>query len=55
MIQLNITLESEEIQDIVENSGANDLAKQISTHIFNQLMEKERDTYIQADPYVRDE
>ena len=51
MTQINFTLDSEQIQDIISNSGANDLAKQMLTTIFNQLMEKERDAYINADNY----
>ncbi|WP_415540425.1 transposase, partial [Erysipelothrix anatis] len=39
----------------MENSGANDLAKQMLTVLFNQLMEKQRDEYIQVDPYSRDD
>ena len=53
MTQINFTLDSEQIQDIISNSGANDLAKQMLTTIFNQLMEKERDEYINADNYSR--
>ena len=53
MTQINFTLDSEQIQDIISNSGANDLAKQMLTTIFNQLMEKERDAYINADNYSR--
>ena len=29
MTQINFTLDSEQIQDIISNSGANDLAKQM--------------------------
>ena len=53
MTQINFTLDSEQIQDIISNSGANDLAKQMLATIFNQLMEKERDEYINADSYSR--
>lgn len=53
MTRLNFTLESNDIQAIIDNSGANDLAKQMLTTLFNQLMEKQRDDYIQADAYVR--
>ena len=41
MTQINFTLDSEQIQGIISsNSGANNLAKQMLTTIFNQLMEK---------------
>lgn len=39
MTQLNITLDSTNIQDIIDQSGATDLAKQMLTLLFNQLME----------------
>lgn len=55
MTQINLNLNAEQIQDIISNSGANDLAKQMLTTIFNQLMEKERDEYISVDAYSRDE
>ena len=53
MTQINFTLDLEQIQDIISNSGANDLANQMLATIFNQLMEKERDEYINADSYSR--
>lgn len=55
MTQINLNLNMEQIQDIISNSGANSLAKQMLTTIFNQLMEKERDDYIQVDTYSREE
>ena len=55
MTQINLNLNAEQIRDIISNSGANDLAKQMLTTIFNQLMEKERDEYISVDAYSRDE
>lgn len=39
MTQINFTLGHDEIQELIENSGANDLAKIMLTTIFNQLME----------------
>lgn len=45
MTQINLNLNAEQIQDIISNSGANDLAKQMSATIFNQLMEKDRDDF----------
>ena len=55
MTQINLNLNMEQIQDIISNSGANSLAKQMLTTILNQLMEKERDDYIQVDTYSREE
>ena len=55
MTQINFTLDTNQIQELIENSGANDLAKQMLTVLFNQLMEKQRDEYIQVDPYSRDD
>lgn len=55
MTQINLNLNTEQIQDIISNSGANDLAKQMLTTIFNQLMEKERDEYIHVDAYSRED
>lgn len=53
MIQFNFTLDLEEIQALINNSGANDLAKQMLTTIFNQLMEKQRSDYINVEEYSR--
>ena len=55
MTQINFTLELEQVQELIEKSGANDLAKQMLTTIFNQLMDKQRDEYVQVGEYVRDE
>jgi putative transposase len=55
MTQINLNLNTQQIQDIISNSGANDLAKQMLTTIFNQLMEKERDEYIHVDAYSRED
>ena len=43
MTQVTITLDATNIQDIIDQSGKNDLAKQMLTPLFNQLMEKQRD------------
>ena len=48
MAQVNFTLKMEDIQAIIEKSGANDLSKQLLTTILNQLMENQRDEYIQG-------
>ena len=55
MTQFNFTLDLEEIQALINNSGANDLAKQMLTTIFNQLMEKQRTDYINVEEYSRDD
>lgn len=53
MTQIHFTLESEDIQKIIAESGADQTAKAVLTIFFNQLMEKQRDDYIQADSYER--
>lgn len=55
MAQINFTLKMEDIQAIIEKSGADELSKQLLTTILNQLMENQRDEYIQVDNYVRDQ
>ena len=53
MAQINFTLDFEDVQGIIEQSGADELSKQLLTTIFNQLMEKQRDDYIGVGEYVR--
>ena len=53
MTQVHFTLNSDEIQKIITDSVKDDLAKDILTTIFNQLMEDQRSEYIQADEYER--
>jgi len=53
MTQVHFTLNSDEIQKIISDSVKDDLAKDILTTIFNQLMEDQRSEYIQADEYER--
>ncbi|BDP87386.1 hypothetical protein EfmAA818_09820 [Enterococcus faecium] len=55
MTQVHFTFESEEIQAIINESGANDTAKTLMTIMFNQLMEEQRNQYIQANAYERSE
>lgn len=55
MTQVHFTFESEEIQAIINESGANDTAKTLMTIMFNQLMEEQRNKYIQANDYERSE
>lgn len=53
MTQLHFTVNSEEIQTIITESGADQTAKTLLTIFFNQLMEQQRDEYIQADHHER--
>ncbi|MDN6751145.1 MAG: transposase, partial [Staphylococcus equorum] len=53
MTQVHFTLNTDEIQKIINDSVKDDLAKDILTTIFNQLMEDQRSEYIQADEYER--
>lgn len=53
MTQINITMDLDQIQTLIERSGANDTAKDIFRILFNQVMEKERTEYIQAENYER--
>mgnify|MGYP000903906463 FL=1 len=55
MTQINITMDLDQIQTLIERSGANDTAKDIFRILFNQVMEKERTEYIQAENYERHE
>jgi putative transposase len=52
---LHFTFESEEIQAIINESGANDTAKNTYDYHFNRLMEEQRNQYIQANAYERSE
>lgn len=52
MTQVHFTFESEEIQATINESGADDTAKTLMTIMFNQLMEEQRNQYIQANAYV---
>ena len=55
MTQLHFTLDKEELQELISNSGANEASKLILTKLFNELMENQRDEYCKVDPYERDE
>ncbi|SDF84165.1 Transposase, Mutator family [Facklamia miroungae] len=55
MTQVHFTLNSEEVQSIIEHSVKEDVSKNILTTVFNQLMENQRTEYIQADDYERSE
>ena len=46
MTQVHFTLNSEEVQSIIEHSVKDDVSKNILTTVFNQLMEtNERNTF----------
>lgn len=53
MTQLNITIDSDQIQTLITQCAANELAKDVLTIVFNQLMEQQRTDYIKAGEYER--
>ena len=53
MTHLHFTLETKEIQSLIDKSVKDDLSKTILTTVFNQLMEEQRTQYIQAGDYER--
>jgi putative transposase len=55
MTQVHFTLKQEELQKLLTDHVKDDLARSLLTTLFDQLMEKERDHYIGADPYARGE
>lgn len=55
MTQVHFTLNTEEIQKLTDQSVQDDLSKTILTTVFNQLMEEQRNEYLQADEYERSE
>ena len=54
MTQLHFTISSEDIQSLIKESVDNKIARDILTKLFNQLMEKERDEYLENEAYQRD-
>ena len=54
MTQIHFTLDKDELQELISNSGANEASKLILTKLFNELMENQRDEYCNVDPYQRD-
>lgn len=54
MTQLHFTINQEEIQNLINESVDNKIAKAILTKTFNTLMEKERDEYLENEAYQRD-
>jgi len=53
MTQVHFTLDTEEIQNLIDRSVQDDLSKSILTTVFNQLMKEQRTEYLQADDYER--
>ena len=54
MTQLHFTINQEEIQNLINESVDNKIAKSILTRVFNELMEKERYDYLNNEAYQRD-
>ncbi|MGX7104931.1 transposase, partial [Globicatella sanguinis] len=54
MTQVHFTLNLEEIQNLIDVEVKDNIAKSILTKVFNQLMEKERDEYLDNEAYQRD-
>src|SRR5690625_2359471 len=53
MTQVHFTLETEEIQSLIESSAKDNLSKNILMTVFHQLMEQQRTEYLQAEDYER--
>ncbi len=53
MTQVHFTLETEDIQNLIDHSVKDNAAKQILQTVFNRLMEEQRTEYIQASSYER--
>lgn len=53
MTQVHFTLETKEIQSLIENAVKDDLAKNILLTVFHQIMEQQRTEYLQAVDYER--
>ena len=54
MTQLHFTINQEEIQNLINESVDNEIARSILTKVFNELMEKERDEYLDNKAYQKD-
>lgn len=54
MTKLYFTINQEEIQNLINESVDNKIAKSILTRVFNELMEKERYDYLNNEAYQRD-
>lgn len=55
MTQIHFTLDSNELQELISNSGADQASVLILTKLFNTLMEIQRDEYCQVESYERTE
>src|SRR5690625_3787771 len=53
MTHIHFTLETKEIQNLIEKSVQDDVSKNILQTVFDQLMENQRTEYIQATEYER--
>ena len=53
MTRIHFTLDKNELQDLINNSGANEASILMLTKLFNSVMEKQRDDYCQVDSYER--
>jgi len=53
MTQIHFTLDKDETQELITNSGANEVSQLILMKLFNELMERQRDDYCNVDPYER--
>ncbi len=54
MTQLHFTISEEDIQNLINTEVKNEASRSILTNVFNQLMEKERDEYLDNKAYQRD-
>lgn len=54
MTQLHFTISEEDIQNLINTEVRNEASRSILTNVFNQLMEKERDEYLDNKAYQRD-
>ncbi|WP_106460016.1 IS256 family transposase [Anaerococcus sp. Marseille-P3915] len=54
MTQLHFTLNIEDIQNLINAEVKNDMARTVLTKVFNEIMEKERDEYLENIAYQRD-
>ena len=53
MTQVHFTLDTNEIQSLIQHSVQDDLAKNILLTVFHQIMEQQRTDYLQAEDYER--
>ncbi len=54
MTQIHFTISEEDIQNLINTEVRNETSRSILTNVFNQLMEKERDEYLDNKAYQRD-